>query len=148
MNKDKSILTFITSISLRGYNTWYQKVTFLPPQRGGGRWKLKVFFIFSKNFKKIRNDFFPDVTFFYSRNTVTSSKIYRTSDLENTMNRLLEDRSQWTPFWRSENGLIHYIQGHDFDQINSFLFDFFRFSLTYCRHRIIGTSIIEREAHD
>ena len=24
-NKDKSILTFITSISLRGYNTWYQK---------------------------------------------------------------------------------------------------------------------------
>ena len=57
--------------------------------------------------------------FFYSRNTVTSSKIYRTSDLENTMNRLLEDR-QWTPFWRSENGLIHYIQGHDFDQVNSF----------------------------
>ena len=35
MNKDKSILTFITSISLRGYNTWYQKVTFLPPKGGG-----------------------------------------------------------------------------------------------------------------
>ena len=63
--------------------------------------------------------FFGCNVFFYSRNTVTCSKIYRTSDLENMMNGQPEDR-QWTPFWRSENGLIHYIQGHDFDQINSF----------------------------
>ena len=34
--------------------------------------------------------------FFYSRNTVTCSKIYRTSDLENMMNGQPEDR-QWTP---------------------------------------------------
>ena len=93
---------------------------FFPPKGGGGTMKTESFFYLFKKFKKLEMIFFSGCNvFFYSRNTVTSSKIYRTSDLENTMNRLLVDR-QWTPFWRSENGLFHYIQGHDFDQINSF----------------------------
>jgi len=64
MNKDTSKLTFITSISLRGYNTWYHKVTFLPPNGGGGTMKTESFFYLFKNLKKLEMIFFPDVTFF------------------------------------------------------------------------------------
>ena len=53
--------------------------------------------------------------FIYSRKNWV--KIYRTSDLDSMMNWQPEDR-QWTP--TLEDGLFHYIQGHDFDQINSF----------------------------
>ena len=51
-------------------------------------------------------NFFSDVTFYLFKEH-HRVKIYRTSDLDSMMNGQPED------------GLFHYIQGHEFDQINS-----------------------------